>query len=184
MKNFNFQNELKNLIEKQKLVEIRFRELTGDFKVAYILNANSEFITLAEISDHGELDGVCMYHSDEICSFSYETFYLNKLEKKVNPSALKQALKDIEKVKDFSFVGLASAFEDTDTIVEVAYEADSKPAGKIIGHDENTLFLVELDDEFKGPQGFLAYTLINLSTVTRMSLDIPYMRDIATSLKK
>lgn len=181
MKNFNFQTELQKIIEKKQLVAVRFKRTPEEFKVVYLLDANDEFTTIAEIDNRGELDGVCMYHSDEINSVSTYSQYLSKLEKKIDPSTLKRVLSTIENVKEFSFTGLASAIENTDTLVEVEYENGFRPVGKITGHDEQALFLTEFDDESKEP---LAHFLIKFSAITCMSLDIPYMRDIVASLKK
>jgi len=174
MNNFNFQNELQKLVESKKLIAVRFRSVPEEFKVAYILNANSEFTTIAEITDTGGLDGVSIYPSDEISSLGFKTEYLDELETKVDPSTLNRALANTATVKDFSFKGFAAAFANTDTLVEVEYETDFRPFGKITGYDDEGLYLEECDDEFDTS---LASFLIKFPAVQCMSLDIPYMRE-------
>lgn len=180
MQKFHFQNEISKLVENKTLTAVRFKKTPGEFKVAYLIDVNTEFTTLAEIDERGELDGVCMYRSEEISSFSTHTQYMSKLEEKIDSSLLEHALEKIEKVKEFNFRGFAKAFENTDTLVEVEYQTNFGPAGKIIGYDEEALLLHELDEH----DGVISHALIKFSSITCMSIDIPYMRVIVASLKK
>lgn len=181
MKTFSFQDELQKIIDGKELTAVRFYVTPEEFKVAFVLHSDQEFTTLAEINELGEFDGVCMYRTEIICSWSTDTPYLNKLKKILNPSALDQAVKDISPVKEFTFHGFVAAFENTNTLVEVAYKGNFKPAGKIIGHDEHALALVEIDENYTDP---IAHSLIHFASVVRLSIDIPYMRETAAAFQK
>ncbi len=181
MNNFNFQTEIQKIIENKQLAEVRFRDVPGEFKVAFILNINAEFITLAEVDNLGELDGIGMYFFDQISSINTSTLYLNRLKKNVTASVWEEAMKSIAGVTDFSFSGLAAFLEKKKKFVEVAYEADFMPVGKIVGYDNQALSFIEIDELHTQP---IAHTVILLSAITRMSLDTPYIRDIETSLNK
>src|SRR5258708_29844277 len=106
--------------------------------------------------------------------------YIRGLVKLNTGSSLQQqALKNVENIKDFSFDGFISGFENTDTIVEVLYESDNASAGKITAHNKEVLVL----DEYyaQNDQG-LVRSYISRETITRISVDIPYLRIIARFL--
>src|SRR6185369_4558171 len=136
MKNFNYQDELQKIIDNKQLAEVRFHSNPGGFKVAYILNTNAKYLTLAEIEPKATLDGVCVYLMTDVYSIKVGTTYVNTWSKKItDESQYEQALKDIEGITDFSFEGFISRFENTDTLVEILLENTETLAGKIVAHD-------------------------------------------------
>lgn len=179
MKAFSFKSEIKKIIDTHQLTAVRFVNAPDEFRVAYIINANPHFTTLAEITNKGKFDGISMYLTSEISSLSTNTPYIDQLAQKVEASVLIDVLKIVNPVKEFSFTGVAAVFKGSDTLIEVEYETDFRPIGKIGGYDDQALLLFEYHEKHRGP---IAHLLIKFSAITRMSIGIPYMRNIDASL--
>jgi hypothetical protein len=179
MKNFSYHHELQKIIDNKQLSEVRFYSNPGKFSVGYILSANDEFLTLAEIDPKVHLDGVSVYRTEDVCSVKVETTYLGKFGKKIkNDSLYQQAIKSTEKMKKFDFEGFISTFIHTDTIAEIHTDNTESLAGKIVGYDGEVLAIDEFDD--KGRHS--ARTYIKLALVMRLSVDVGWTRKISRSL--
>ncbi len=176
MQKFSFQAELQKIISSKQLAEIRFQSKPDLFNVAYILSANEVYLTLAEIDPKAHFDGVCIYQVSDLSSIKVDTEYLKKFGKKIKDDGIYQrAIQGISTVKEFTFQGFISAFENTDTYVEILCGRQDTPAGKIVGHDEAVIVL----DEISGKkQTSFTKTYIVRSTITRLSVDVPWVNKI------
>lgn len=176
MDKFNYIDELKKIATNKQLVEVRYVDRPHEFHVAYILDANEEYLTLAEIDQECNFDSITIYRAESIRSIKTETSYLKKLAMKVSPGVYEKALKNIENLKTFSFEGFCAAFEGTNTLVEVACVNEDTLTGKIVGYDKEGLAL----NEYDGKQvGVVGYALVSFPTIDWLSVDTPWLRNIA-----
>ncbi len=180
MKNFNYQNELKKIVENKQLVQVYFHDTPSDYSVAYLLSADDDFITLAEIANTAAFDGVTIRHMSDVDIIKPDTIYLNELMKQITDDSLyQQAMKDVEGIEKFSFDGFISGLENTGTIVEILSTNGDNFTGKITGYDDEVLILEEYRSELPRT---LSRAYIRLKVVAQISVDIPYLRIIARAL--
>ncbi len=180
MNNFNYQNELKKIVQSKQLVQVHRNSTTNEFKAAYIVSIDDKYLTLIEVANDGTPFGVSIRHMDEVDVIKVETIYLSELAKHVNRDALyQQAMKSIENIKRFTFDGFASGLENTNTIVEVLKENGDVLIGRIVGHDDKILVLDEYREE---TDRRFARCYITFEIVAQISVDIPYLNIITQSL--
>lgn len=180
MKKFDYQKELQRIIADKQLVEINLSE-APTFKVAYILNANENYITYAEISSSATFSGVTICRTEDIDYISVNTIYLSELSKQITDNSLyQQAQQNVKSIEVFTPSGFISALEGTKTIVELTTENEVTIAGRITGHDKNTLVLDEYSSE---SDRCIARSYFNVRIIVRISLDVPWIRTISRSLE-
>lgn len=180
MKKFNFQEELKRLIESKQLVELNLN-LEGKLGhgVGYIIDANEEYITFARVTNDATLEGVTICLTQGIESIETETNFTKELAKDITNDALYQeAIKNVEKVKKFSFLGFVSAFENTPAIVDISSE-NQNYTGRIIDHDDEMLVI---DEYFAEDFGRFSRSYINPSIITSITVGGTWLKIIARSL--
>lgn len=180
MKEFNYKAELDQIIEGKQLIELRVYDVQKTFNVAYVLNSNEKYLTVAEINPKKQLDGVCIHLQADICSIKVDTPYLKQFVEKIDPEFLyERALKDIEQIGTFSFEGFVSAFEKTNTLVEILFENGNGITGKVIDHSREVVVLDEFEKKYADSTG---HSYNNFSSITRISVDIPYLNEIAKKI--
>ena len=82
MQQFDYQAELKKIIDGKQLVEVYLHD-APTYKVAYILSANNEYLTFAEVSSSATFSGVIICHLSDVDSVRAETPYLGELAKQI-----------------------------------------------------------------------------------------------------
>lgn len=180
MKKFNYKDELKKIIENKQLTQVYLNGEPNQFKVAYIIDANSDYLTLGEINDNTSLDGVGIYRIRDIALLKVDTVYLNEFIKQINHDSLyKQISSDLVGIKKFTIEGFVSVFENTNTVVEILTEDANALVGRIIAHDDEAVVLAEFKAEVDRSMG---RTYVNFDMIARIAVDIPYLRVISKSL--
>jgi hypothetical protein len=180
MKNFDFQTDLKRVIDSKLLVEINLG-LGGNLNhvVAYIINANDDYLTFARISNDATLQGVTICLMRDIESIQTETKFIKELMKDITDDSLYQRVKkDIDKIKDFTFLGFISAFEATNTIIDITSENESY-TGRVFAHDDKILVI---DEYYAEDDGRFARSYINPSIITSITVGGTWLKIIARSL--
>lgn len=181
MKNFNYIDELKEIIKNRQLVEV-FLHGGPTFKVGYLLHVNEDYLTFAEISPSATFSGVILCRMDDIEWISSESIYLDELSKQItDSSAYDQALRNIESIKKFTPSGIVEAFSGTKKLIELTSEDETVIAGRIIGFDKQYLLVDEYYAEYS--QRF-ARKFINAVMIIRMAIDVPWVRTIEHSLSE
>ncbi|MBI1872237.1 hypothetical protein HYS10_02330 [Candidatus Collierbacteria bacterium] len=179
MKKFDFQTELKRIIDSRQLVEVNLHG-APTYLVAYILSANDKYLTFAVVSSSATLTGVTICHMVDVDSISIETIYLSELAKQISDDSIyQQALKDVQNIKEFTFDGFASGLENTKTLVEITTDNDDNISGRIAGHSDDILILDEYSSE---SDRRIRRTYFNRETIVRISLDVAWIRTISRSL--
>lgn len=179
MKALDYQSELQKIIDAKQLVEVVIHGFPP-FIAAYILNANDEYITLAEVSSSATLAGVMILRASDIDYISVETLYLSELIKQIKDDTVyRQAIVNVQNIKDFTFNGFAQCFEDSSTLVELTLYDEDIIAGRIVGHNDKILVL---DEYSTHSDRRVRRTYFNFDSVSRITLDIPWIRTIARSL--
>ena len=180
MKQFDFQAELKKIIDAKQLVEI-FLHGAPTYKVAYLLNANNDYLTFAEVSSSALFSGVIICNLSDVDWIGVETPYLGELAKQiVDDSVYKQATEDIKNIKEFSFKGFVSAFVDTKRIVEITDEDETVTAGRVLNQDDKVLVFDEYSAENTRK---LARMFFNKNSIIRIAIDVPWLRTIERFLE-
>jgi hypothetical protein len=160
MKKFNYKDELKKMITTKQLVEVNLRG-DGAHAVAYIMDASDEYLTFARISNEAVLQGVMICLTRDLESIQIETKFISELAKDIKDDSLHQeAAKILKDVKKFSFKGIASAFEGTETLIEVTTVDKDNFSGKVIALDDDALLL---DEYYPQDHGRFARTYLNPS---------------------
>jgi hypothetical protein len=148
--------------------------------VAYLLCANEEFLTFAEVSSSALFAGVIMCKLADVDALKTETIYLGELVKSITDDSLyQQAAKAIENISDFTFDGFASGFEGADTLLEIVDENEDTFVGRVMAHDENVLVL---DEYYTENDRRFAHSYINFATIIRLGINVPWVRTVARSL--
>jgi hypothetical protein len=179
MQTFHFKSELQEIISNKKLVEITL-DGAPTYKVAYILAANDDYLTFAEVSSSASFSGVSMCRTKDINIISVDTIYLSELVKLIPGESLYlQALKNVENVTDFTPSGLITAVEGTKTLVELTTIDEEVIAGRIINHDDEIIVLDEYSSE---SDRRIAHSYYRVAHIIRISLDVPWVRTITRSL--
>jgi len=179
MQQFDYQAELKKIIDGKQLVEVYLHD-APTYKVAYILSANNEYLTFAEVSSSATFSGVIICHLSDVDSVRAETPYLGELAKQIKDNFIyEQALRDTEGVKEFTFKGFVLAFENTNNIVELTLGNDDTVAGRIVAQDDK---VIALDEYTAENDRRLARTYFNKDVVVRLAIDVPWLRTISRSL--
>lgn len=179
MKKSVYISKFNNVTKNKELVEISFH---GDqtYKVAYILGAADKCLLFAEVSSSGTVAGITICKTEDIDSVSLETIYISELIKQIpGDSLFNQAMKSIANVKEYTFDGFISAFENTKTIVEVTTDDENTFAGRIVEHSDETLVLDEYSSEM---DRCLGHVYFNRSIISKLAIDVPWLRTIARSL--
>lgn len=179
MNSFNYQAELQRVIEQKQLAQV-FLNGAPTFKVAYLLSANEEYLTFAEVSSSATFAGVMICRLSGIDAVKVSNLYLGELIKQIPGESLhQQAQKTIESIKEFTFDGFLTAFEGTKSIVELVDDNEDTFAGRLIGHDDQVIAMDEFYTEY---DRLFARSYVNRSIITRMGVEIPWLRTIALSL--
>lgn len=179
MVNFDYLNELNKLIDGRQLVEV-FLNGAPTFKVGYLISANENYLTLAEISSSATFSGVIICRMGDIDWISSESIYLSELSKQIADDSLyERALQNVKDIKKFTPSGFLDAFSGTDTIVELTDEDENTLAGRIVGYNETHIVLDEYYAEYN--QRF-ARKFISAAIIIRLALDVPWLRTIAQSI--
>lgn len=179
MKKLNYQNELKKIINSKQLAEV-FLHGAPTYKVAYLLSANKDFLTFAEVSSSAQFAGVIMCRMQDIDSISLDSLYLKEIVKQIPGDSLyQQALQSITGLKKFTFDGFISALENTKTVVEITTENEITIGGRIVGHDDT---VIVFDEYAAGNDQRLAHTFFDRTTIIRISIEVPWLRTIARFL--
>lgn len=177
MSKFDYQNELKRLMNSGELVSVRFRTSSDSFKAGYILEITPENLLLMEVDDVTKLDGVTLYRMSDITAVAIDTPYLREMKKQVPKDAIypqvQLILRGLKKITFESFIEL---FEGTNQIVEIMTEDPNTWTGKIIAHDDSVVVLDEYDF---GKVERSARSYIDLSQIGRMAIEIPYLKTIS-----
>ncbi len=181
MKKFNYKDELKKFIDSKQLVEVNFR---GDKEhaVAYIMDANDEYLTFARISNDASLQGVIICLTRDLESIQVETKFIDELSKDIGDDSLhNEALKALENVKKFSFEGIVSAFVGTETLIEVTTVDNDNYSGKVIALDATAMVL---DEYYPQDPGRFARTYLNPSLLLRVTVGGTWLKITSRSLTK
>lgn len=178
MKSFDYYQELNRLIKDRQLVEI-YLSGAPTFKVAYLLHADADYLTFAEVGSNASFNGVTICSADDVDSVSTGTPYLNQLAEQLDPAVYKQGLQHASLIKDFSFAGFVSAFAGTNTLVEVTQDNETVIAGRLIAQDDHVLALDEYSTD--APER-IARTYISKDRIIRLSVDVPWTRTITRFL--
>jgi hypothetical protein len=179
MKKFNYRDELKKIIASKQLVEVNFRH-DSEHAVSYILNANDEYLTFARISNSATLQGVITCLTRDLESIQVGTTFITELSKDIQDDSLHtEASKLLENVKKFSFEGIVSAFEGTDTIIEVTTVDNDNFSGKVIALDDRAMVL---DEYYPQDPGRFARTYLNPSLLLRVTVGGPWLKIISRSI--
>lgn len=176
---FDYQDELKKLITAKQLVEV---SLIGapTYKVAYLLSANDDYLTFAEISSSATFSGVILCRMNQVDWISSESLYVDELSKQITDESLyKQATDNIKNFKKFTPSGFITAFAGTSTIIELTDEDENVFAGRIVGHGEQHLLV---DEYYAENQQRFARKYFNIANISRMAVDVPWLRTISRSL--
>ncbi|PWU24137.1 hypothetical protein C5B42_00550 [Candidatus Cerribacteria bacterium 'Amazon FNV 2010 28 9'] len=179
MKKFSFKDELQKIVSTKQLVQVHFQDDPSQFKVAYILAVNNDFITLIEVDSSAAFDGVCIYPMEDVTAIKVDSLYVGELAKRVSDSIHAMALQEVKNVKKFTFEGFISGFENSKTVVEISYEKDDGRAGRIIDHDNEVVVFDEYREEGANR---LARAYIKLDSILRISVDVPWTRTVSRSL--
>lgn len=179
MSKFDYKTELNRIIDTKQLTEI---QLDGfeNYKVAYLLNVNREFLTFSELNPAGLFAGVFMCQTSDIESIKIDSLYLQQFaKKKIDPTALPQAQKIIKNIKNFDFDGLLSAFAGSSQIVNLIMEGDNNFAGRIINFSDKIIVLDEYYTEY-GARFSRMYASRN--KLVRISIDENWTKTIGEAL--
>jgi hypothetical protein len=182
MQKSNYKDDLKKVIDSKQLVEIDL-SLTGklDHFIAYILDANDDFLTVARISNDLTVQGVTICRMSDVETIQTETGFVKDLSKGItDDSLLKKVKVETEKVKNLTFGGFISAFENTKTIIEITTQDDENFTGRIVNND-NKRFLI-LDEYFPGDHGRFARTYINPAIITSFTVGGTWLETITRSV--
>ncbi|MEX0895927.1 MAG: hypothetical protein WDZ94_03230 [Patescibacteria group bacterium] len=167
MKKFNIQNELKQIIENKKLIELDINGIE-DLIYGYFLKANEEYLALAVINSNGMLVGITMCRMEDVNLISTESNFINEMAKLVDrDNVYAQVLKEIENIIEFTFIGFASYLQDTKTVAAVTRNNQENIEGRIVGFDEN--FMV-VDEYAAGKDKKVARTYFPFDDITRISI--------------
>jgi len=179
MKKFNYKDELKKMIDGKQLVEVNFRGDT-EHAVAYIMDVNDDYLTFARISNDATLQGVIICLTRDLESIQVETNFINELSKYVADDSIHgEALEILEKVREFSFEGIISAFEGTETLIEVTTVDNDNFSGKVIALDDTALVL---DEYYPQDHGRFARTYLNPSLFLRVTVGGTWLKIISRSI--
>lgn len=179
MKKFDFTSKFNNITKNKELVEISLHG-APTFKVAYVLGAAKEHLLFAEINSSALPNGITICQTSDIDFIALDTVYTSELVKRIEGASLfDQAVKEAKPIKKYTFEGFISAFENTKTIVEITTDEEVVYAGRIIGHDDKVLVLDEYSTESDKCLGHLYF---NRSIISRLSIDVPWLRTIERSL--
>lgn len=179
MNTFDYQDELRKMIDNRQLVEVSFYG-APTFKVAYLLSANEDYLTFAEVSSSGTFSGVILCRMNSVDWIASEAIYLTELAKQITDESLyKQAQESIKGIKKFTPSGFITAFAGTETIVEFTDEDENIIAGRIIGHGKQHILVDEYASEHHER---VARKYIDIVGIARISVDVPWLRTITRSL--
>ena len=179
MKKFDYQDELKKIIDTKQLVEVNLRGDT-EHAVAYIIDINDEYLTFARIGNDATLQGVIICLTNNLESIQVETNFINELSKDIRDDSLHtEALKIIEGVKKFSFKGVVSTFEGTETLIEVTTVDNENYSGKVIALDDRAMVF---DEYYPQDHGRFARTYLNPSLFSRVTIGGTWLKIISRSV--
>lgn len=179
MNSFNYQDELKKLIKDRQLVEVSLHG-APTFKVAYLLSANDDYLTFAEVSSSATFAGVVLCRMDDVDSIGTESIYTSELSKRITDDSLyNQALDNIKSIKKFTPSGFVKAFGGTETIVELIDVDENEFAGRIIGSGDKYILFDEYYSEYAQR---LVRKYVNAANISRIAVDVPWLRTISRSL--
>lgn len=173
MKKFNILSEIQELIQSKQIVEF---DLNGiEYLVyAYPLQANSEYITLGVVSPAGTLTGVTICRFEDVRLFSTKTIYIGEMTKLVEGESVRQqALKEIEDIEEFTFVGVASYLQQSKIVAQISIDHDETFDARIVGFDD--AFMV-CDEFMGGKDKRLARTYFPISSICRIVLSTPMLK--------
>jgi hypothetical protein len=178
MKQFDYQAELKKIIETKQLVEV---DIDGPgHGVAYILNANDEYLTFAKINNNAALDGVIICPMTDVNYVQTDTTFISELAKHITGKDLhQQAIKVVDGIKEFTFEGFISGLENTRTIIEFTDKDEDSFSGRILGHNDK---IIVVDEYYTEDSGRFARSYVNRATISRIVVASPWLNIITRSL--
>lgn len=123
---------IRSWIDDKKLVQIWNRENPQDYSIAYVVNFDDNYLTLAEISTAGIYMGIIVCHLDEINSFETDSLYLAALSKSISVSNVYQQIeKHLSIVKNWTFNGILNDLKGSETLIGLIAINDTY-AGRVI----------------------------------------------------
>lgn len=180
MNKFDFQSELKTIIDKRQLVEIDLN-MNGklDHFIAYLIDVNEDYITFARISNDLALQGVTMCLLTNVQDIQVETKFVAELRKGISDDSLnEEAKKEVENVREFTFKGFFTAFEGTETLIDINLEGAGF-TGRVVGIDDS---VVAVDEYYAEESTRFSRTFINPLTLVSVTVGGTWLKIIARSL--
>lgn len=172
MKSFNYQSELKKIIDNKELVEITLTNSKSSHFKGYLLHADSEYLIFAAIGNEYVFQGVGIVRKSYLESIQVETHFVSQWKKGIKDDSIyAKAQKSISSIKEFSFEGFVKAFEGTETLVDVVTEVENY-TGKIIGHDDEILVI---DEYFAEYETRYSRAFINPANIQSITIDSPWL---------
>ncbi|MEP7167560.1 MAG: hypothetical protein ABI758_06720 [Candidatus Woesebacteria bacterium] len=179
MKKFNYQDKLQEIIARRELVEVNLRADT-DHAVAFIMDANDEYLTFARISNDASLIGVVICLTSDLESIQVETTFIGELAKFIDAESLhNDALKVLEHVKKFSFEGVVSSCVDSEMVIEITTSDNQNFSGRIIALDHQAMVI---DEYYPQDHGRFARTYLNPSIISRITMGGTWQKIISRSI--
>ncbi|MDQ3008165.1 MAG: hypothetical protein M3Q81_01060 [bacterium] len=180
MKKFNYNDELRDIIDTKRLVEINLGLSSPlDHCIAYLLDANDDYLTFARISNDIALQGITICRMDDMEAIEADTGFINELQKGITNNSLHTEVSDdIKGVKEFSFKGFISAFEATKTIIDITSENRSF-TGRLAGYDKKIL---AIDEYYAEDNKRFSRTYINPANITAITVSGTWLKIISRSL--
>lgn len=179
MKNFDYSAELKKIIEGKQLVEVHLQGAPS-FKVAYLLAANNDYLTFAEVSSSATFAGVIMCWMEDVDAIKVETIYLSELSKQIPDGSIHAKARELIKgMKSGTFDEFFASLEKSQTIAEITYENEDTLAGRVMGQTDSILVL---DEYYAENDRRFARSYINKDIILRVAVDLTWLRTITNSL--
>lgn len=166
------QSEFNQIKDRQELVDVFLKD-QSDMIIAYVLDSNDDFLTLAPITSTYSFGGAMMCRWVDIDSICAQTAINRQLTARIKDKAIFQQAQDkIKKLDSFSFEGLAKTLEGSQDLIRVAIASDVTIDGRIAGFDDQ---LMMLDEYALGRDVRTARTYININSITRMVVGMPML---------
>lgn len=181
MKNFDFQNELKKIINGKQIIEVDLNHNSHELShvKGYIVDTNDDYLIIARITNDLTLDGVTIYRMEDVESIQVETSFLKELNKGiVDDSLYQEAVEYTKDVKKISFRDFITAFEGSKTLIDVTTESGSH-TGRVFAHDEKILVI---DEYYVEDDGRFARSYINPKVITSITVGGAWLKIIQRSL--
>lgn len=178
MSTMTMQTELAQIIKDKKLVDLNLPQ--DDEVLGYVLRANDDYITLAEISASFSLLAVSTYRLADVKTINLDSIYLREFAQQVPDDTLYQrAAESIKDMPDSGFEAFLQAFAHTPTLVEITIEDGDSFQGRIVDFNDDSIFV---DEYYLRYQQRYARVIINRQLVTSMAVNTARTRVLAPML--